>query len=143
MAPRPIIVHSAEHICAALEAAHQLGIEVTLRTAPGAAHYAGPLYLIKLVTQVIDGEPRPVGADRLAGVVLDCGEDATLAHAAFRTGWRAVLFTGPARLRAEVRAAAEAHGALVLSRAAPALDLLDEAAPLAACRAWLTKGAPS
>ena len=143
MAPRPIIVHSAEHIRAALEAAHQLGVGVTLRTAPGAAHYAGPLYLIKLVAQAIDGEPRPVGADRLAEIVLDCGEDAALAHAAIRTGWRAVLFTGPARLRAEVRAAAEAHGASVLSRAAPALDLLDEAQPLAACRAWLTKDAPS
>ena len=137
MAPRPIIVHSAEHIRAALEAAHQLGAEVTLRTAPGAAQYAGPLYLIKLVAQVVDGEPRPAGADRLAGVVLDCGGDGALAHAALRTGWRAVLFTGPARVRAEVCAAAAAHGATVLSRAAPALDLLDQAAPLAACHAWL------
>lgn len=143
MATRPIIVHSAAHIRAALKAADQLGVEVTLRTAPGAAHYAGPLYLIKLVAQVTGGKPEPAGGNRLARVVLDCGDDGALAHAALRAGWRAILFTSPARLRAEVEAAAEARGASVLTRATPALDLLDEARPGDACRAWLESGARS
>ena len=133
-----MVVHSAAHIGAALDAAAALGAAVTLRTAPGAIHYAGPLYLLKMVETALAKRPPPPRVRVRA--LLDCGDDAALAYAALRTGWRALLFTGPARVRAQLAAAARRHAGVLEHRPTPALDLLDHPDPAAACLAWLAAG---
>lgn len=140
MASKSIIFHSGTHILMALDAAAQLDVKVTLRTAPGAARYAGPLYLKNLILQTLCAEPRPSGAGRLDQIVLDCGDDGALALAALRIGWRTILFLGSPSLRAEVEASA--NGVEVLTYAAPALDLLEEINPNTACYAWLSTDNP-
>ena len=130
--------HSVEHIRAALDAAASLGAGVTLRTAPGAIHYAGPLYLLKLVETAFAERPPP--ANVRVRTLLDCGDDAALAYAALRTGWRALLFTGPARVRVQLAATARRHAAVLEHRPSPALDLLDHPDPPSACLDWFAAG---
>ncbi len=49
MTARAIVFHSLDHARAALAAAARLGVPVTLRSAPGAAAYAGAGYLKAIV----------------------------------------------------------------------------------------------
>jgi hypothetical protein len=132
--PRPSVVvfHEAGHVRAAIEVAGELGVALILRTAPGAAAYAGPRYLKRLVDRAGGG-----GAE----AHIDCGDDAGLVLTALEAGWRRVLFTGRPAVRVKLAAIAAKTGAQVSSGRASALDLLGISEPAAACRDFLGDGA--
>ena len=74
------MVHHLEQARAALAAAAEAGCAIELRSAPGAAGYAGVGYL------------KALGEQAGQELVIDCGEDAGLAMAALRTGCRRLAF---------------------------------------------------
>ena len=127
-----VIIHNLDHARAALAAAAALGQPVILLSAPGAAAYLGASVFRDMVDQAAAEYPEvPVSA------VLDCGGDAGLALGAFRHGLKAVRLAASEEVLAKVRDIARQQGAAVDESNAPALDLLDEPDPAAACRAWL------
>lgn len=133
---KTIIFHGLAHARAALAAAREHNAALALKTAPGAAAYAGVGYLKAIVEKA--------GADKAgveAGVeaIIDCGEDAVIALAALRTGWKLVEFSGSGEVFAKLAQIAGQQHARVLEpdpdRAT--LDLLDAPDALAACRNFL------
>ena len=132
MAGRRIIVHDLDHARAAVAAARKLGVGVTLVSAPGAAAYLGAGVFRHLVTEAAAAFP---GAAVRA--VLDCGADPGLALNALRLGVEAVRVDVPAPVRARLSDIAKRMGAALDEDEGAGLDLLDEADPPAACRAWL------
>ena len=131
--PNPLIVfHDLAHARAALAAAAERGVPVTLRTAPGAAAYAGPLYLKEIADRAL-GEMPGVEAQAL----IDCASDPALALAALRMGWRRVLYRGRGKVPAKLADIAGQLGAEIMRGAPAGLDLLDSADAPAACRAYL------
>ena len=131
---RVVLFHSLAHADAALAAAADLGVRVTLRTAPGAAAYAGAGHLAAIVARATAEH---------AGVrfeaVIDCGADAGTAMAALRAGWREIGFTGRDDVRAKLADMAGQMGARLAGEAPEALDLLDVADAGAACREYLSR----
>ncbi len=130
---RAIIFHSLAHALAALGAARETGVDMCLVTAPGAARYAGPDHLKKIVDLALaEFEDAP------PDVVIDCGADAGPAMSALRVGWKALAFSGEPALKRKIADMASQCGARLMDRPADALDLLDETDPDAACRRWLS-----
>ncbi len=131
-----IVFHSLAHARAALAAAAEAGVAVTLQSAPGAAAYAGAGYL-----KAIADRAAAEHADVDCAAVIDCGADAGIAMAALRIGWRTVAFSGPAKVRRKLADIAEQMGARLVADEADAreaLDLLDVADADAACREYLS-----
>ena len=121
-----VVVHHLDQARAALAAAAELGCALALRSAPGAAGYAGVGYLKALSDQV--------GYELL----IDCGDDAGLVMAALRTGCRRIAFSGGAEQGHRLGDMAEQLGAtLVVEAQAPEVMMLqpedDAAAILRAC----------
>ena len=131
-----IVFHSLAHARAALAAAAEAGVAITLQSAPGAAAYAGTGYLKAVADQAAAEHP---DVDMTA--VIDCGADAGIAMAALRIGRRTVRFSGPAKVRAKLADIAAQTGArLAVDKPdAGALDLLDAADAGAACREYLSR----
>ena len=129
-----VVFHSLAHARAALAAAAELGVPLTLQSAPGAAAYAGVGYLKAIADQAAAEHP-----DVDVAAVIDCGADAGIAMAALRIGWRTIRFSGPAKVRAKLADIAAQTGARLVADEAEALDLLDSGDPLAACRAFLDR----
>lgn len=132
-AARVVIFHSLEHARAALAAAGEARVPLVLRTAPGAAAYAGVGYLKAIVARA-----RAEASDVAVRAEIDCGEDPGLALAALRAGWTALRLSGRADVRRKIAEIAKAQGARLVSDepGAPPLDLLDARDPKAACRAF-------
>ncbi len=103
-AKQTVIFNDLAEARAALAAARKNHTAITLQTAPGVAAYAGVGYLMAVIEQA--------GADRCEAVI-DCGEDAGLALAALRTGWKKLLFSGRRDVRAKLAQIAEQQGAEV------------------------------
>jgi hypothetical protein len=104
-----IAVHDLAQARAALAAADELGVEVELWSAPGAAAYAGIGYL-QALGQAAGRELR-----------IDCGEDAGLVMAALRVGCRRLAFAGAPPVAAKLAdMAAQAGADLRLDPAPPA-----------------------
>jgi DNA-binding NarL/FixJ family response regulator len=121
-----VVVHHLDQARAALAAAAELGCALELRSAPGAAGYAGVGYLKAL------GEE--VGHELL----IDCGDDAGLVMAALRAGCRRIVFSGSAELGRRLADMAEQlRAALAVEAQAPEVIMLqpedDAAAVLRAC----------
>jgi hypothetical protein len=136
--PRPIIViHSAAHACAAAAAAAALDRPVLLRSAAGAAGYAGAAWFDEVVKLARARHP---AADIVAS--LDCGDAPGFALAALRQGIERVRLRARPAVVAKVAAIARRAGAGLDDQRGPALDLLDERDPEAACRAWLAGPPP-
>lgn len=116
------MVHHLEQARAVLSAAAEVGCAVELRSAPGAAGYAGVGYLKALGDQV--------GHDLL----IDCGEDAGLVMAALRTGCRRIAFSGSEELRRRLSdMAGQVEATLVTETHAPDVLMLqpeDDAAAM-------------
>ena len=132
-----IVFHSLAHARAALAAAAEAGVALTLQSAPGAAAYAGTGYL-----KAIADRAAAEHANVEVTAVIDCGADAGIAMAALRIGWRTVRFSGPAKVRAKLADIAGQMGARLAddeTDAPEALDLLDVADPDAACREYLRR----
>jgi hypothetical protein len=113
-------------------AAAQLDTDVTLLTPPGGHAAAGPAYFWRAFTLAAADHP-----DVQVEMVLDVGGDGAAGIDALARGWRHLLFTGSAKVRAKLASAAGQVGGDVLARRPRALDLDEEAAPLRACQAWL------
>lgn len=134
MTGRAIIVHSVEQARAALAAAAALRMPLALRSAPGAAAYLGAAVFREMIAQAAADYPEvPLTA------ALDCGDDPGLALNALRQGIKIVRIHCPAEVRTRLANIAGQWDA-VLDDDDPALDLLDEADPLAASQAWLGSG---
>jgi hypothetical protein len=121
------VVHHLEQAQAALAAAAELGCAIELRSAPGAAGYAGVGYLKALGDEV--------GYELL----IDCGDDAGLVMAALRTGCRRISFSGSAELARRLGDMAAQLGAVLImeAQAPEVLMLHPEANPAATLRARL------
>lgn len=83
-----------------------------LLTPPGAAGQGGPAYYREIVARAAAGRP---GVE-VEGV-LDCGDDAALAHFALGMGWRHIVLRGPTGMRARIAAIAAETGAEVHAQA--------------------------
>jgi fructose/tagatose bisphosphate aldolase len=129
-----VVFHDLGQARAALAAAAECGRPVTLRTAPGAAAYAGPAYLKRVVETAIAEHPG-AGSD----AVIDCGDDPGVALTALRLGWRRLLFDGHRETGAKLADMAAQLGAEVTRARPPGLDLLDNREPRGACRAYLER----
>ena len=133
MSGQRIIVHSLAHARAALAAARDLGLPVTLASGAGAGGYAGPLWFKSLIAAARAEFPQTE-----ATAVLDCGGEAGTTLAALRHGFKRVRFTGDAAALQPLREIAQELGAEIETGDAPAaLDLLNETDPEAAARAYL------
>ncbi len=129
---RPVIVfHTLEHARAALAAALEADVAVTLRSAPGAAAYAGTGYLKAIADAATKDYP-----DARVTWVIDCGADAGTALGALRIGWKQLRFSGAESLRKKLTDIAAQRDATVTGEAAgeTVLDLLEHHDPAAACR---------
>ena len=99
------MIHHLEQARAALAAAAEAGCAIKLRSAPGAASYAGVGYLKALGEQV--------GQE----LVIDCGDDAGLVMAALRTGCRRLVFSGSEEIGRRLADMAEQLGAELVAEA--------------------------
>jgi hypothetical protein len=114
-----IVVHSLAHAVAALQAAAAAERHVVLLSAPAAGIYAGAGWW----QAVIEAARKVVPRARFSAI-LDCGDSAGAAQAAFRAGAEAATFTGRADVAERLVAIAEARGSrLLTARPQPALDL--------------------
>jgi hypothetical protein len=116
------VVQHVEQARAALAAAAEAGCAIQLRSAPGAAGYAGVGYL------------KALGEQAGQELVIDCGEDAGLVMAALRTGCRRLVFSGSEEIRRRLEDMAKQVGAELIAEA-PAPEVLilqpeDDAAAL-------------
>ena len=135
MSGKRIIVHSLEDARAALAAARDLKVAVTLASAAGAGGYAGPLWFKALIAAA-----RAEFPEAEAVAVLDCGREAGTTLAALRHGFKRVRFTGEAAALQSLREIAQALGAEIETGEAPtALDLQGERDPESAARDYLQR----
>ena len=117
--PPAIVVHSLAHAVAALTAAAETGVPVTLVSAPDAGLYAGPGWWREVVAA-----GRAAVPTARSTALLDCGDDAGAAQAALRAGVEAIVFTGRVDVAARLADIASGRGARVLTvRPVAALDL--------------------
>jgi hypothetical protein len=125
-----VVVHHLEQARAALAAAAEVGCAIQLRSAPGAAGYAGVGYL------------KALGEQAGQELVIDCGDDAGLVMAALRTGCRRLVFSGSEEVGRRLADMAEQLDAeLVAETHAPELLILQpEDDPAAALRSRLRDG---
>ena len=130
---RVIIIHSLDHVRAALAAAAAQGVPVTIASAVGAAGYAGPLWF-KAAIDLARAEHPAVDAT----AILDCGDAPGMVLAALRAGLPHVRFAGTDEMRARLAA----MGAMIDTETAEELDLRDESDAEAACRAFLDRSPP-
>jgi hypothetical protein len=105
------VVHHLEQARSALAAAAEAGCAIELRSAPGAAGYAGAGYL------------KALGEQAGQELVIDCGGDAGLVMAALRTGCRRLVFSGSEDIRRRLGDMAEQLGAELVAKA-PAPEVL-------------------
>ncbi|MDH3474086.1 MAG: class II fructose-bisphosphate aldolase [Rhodospirillales bacterium] len=134
MSGKAVIIHSLEQARAALAAAAELGVPVTLASAPGAAAYAGPAWFQEVVRLAQQEFP-----DVEAAALLDCGERAGDVMAALRLGLGRVRFTGRKAVAEKLASMAGQLGAELVTGRLDALDLRALPDPEAACRDWLSK----
>ena len=136
--PPAIVVHGLAHAEAALAAAAELGVAVTLISAEGAAGYAGPTWFRMVVE-----EARAAHPEAQVTAVLDCGDLAGYALAALRDGAQIIRFSGDTADK--IADIAAQYDARVIAARPEALDL----APVErarrdlvrACREWLEEHA--
>ncbi len=129
-----IVIHSADHALAALSVAGEMGVGVTLLSAPGAAAYIGAVIFRDMVAVAREAYPEVA-----VTAVLDCGDDPGLALGAMRHGVGAVSISNIPEIRAKLRDIADQRGVLVYEKDGPVLDLVDMTNPIAALRAWLNE----
>ncbi|MEM8950921.1 MAG: hypothetical protein AAGC99_16480 [Pseudomonadota bacterium] len=107
-----VIVHHLAQANAALEAADRAGINIQLRSAPGAAAFAGVGYL------------KALGDSLGHELLIDCGDDPGLVMAALRTGAGKLVFSGPADAHVRLRQMADKQGAQLLGPDEPQVPCL-------------------
>jgi hypothetical protein len=132
MLTRAILVQDLAQARAAATAASDLGVALTLASAPGAAAYLGPGWARALAKTLAHDYPQVA-----LTLILDCGDRPGLVLAALRLGLRDLRFTGRKQAADKLAEIAMAQGARLNTGKLRTLDLAREADPAAACRAWL------
>lgn len=128
-----IVVYALADARAALQAAKECDIAITLVSPAGAGGFGGPAWFCELIAQAHDAVP---GAK--FDSVFDCADSPGDAMAAIREGVPAVRFDGPDEVRNKLKdIAAQSGSALAEIDYARALDLNECADPLTTCRDWL------
>ncbi len=128
-----IIVHTLAETCAALQAAAEAEVFVTVQSPPNAVRSLGIGYF----QAMLDAARRQVPAARSLGV-LDCGPAPGLAVAALKAGIEAVRVTAePAVLDKLAEIATQSGARLFRDPPDAVLDLQDHPSPLAAARGFL------
>ncbi len=128
-----IIVHSLDHATAALAAAEQFDLPVTLLSAPGAAAYLGATVFRDMIAAAAARHP-----NARHQAVLDCGDDPGLAMGALRHGIQGVRISNGELIRDKLADIAHQRGAFVYQESGETIDLDGMADPLATCRLWLS-----
>jgi len=131
------VIHSLEHAKAALAAAAEAGLPVTLVSAEGAAAYVGAMWFREMVALAARDHP-----DLPVTAVLDCGDRPGDVLAALRHDLKTLSFSGRPAATKMLAAIAADYGAELVARPRDALDLLDQPDPTAACRAWIGQKTP-
>ncbi len=134
MKGRPIIVHSFAEARAAVAVAAELGVPVTLASAPEAASYLGTLWFRELVRMASEECP-----EARVDAILDCGDRPGHVMSALRQGLKRVRFTGAKTTAATLGDLASQYDAEIVTGALRAHDLMDQAKPETACRRWLSE----
>lgn len=114
--PPAIVFHSLAQAKAALQAAGELNMPMTLLSAFAAAGYAGPGWFRSVVEQARAAYP-----DVEVTAVLDCGEFSGLALGALRDRVACIRFSGDTS--AKIADIAGQYGATVIAERPEALDL--------------------
>jgi len=128
-----VIVHTLGETCAALEAAAETGLPLTLYSPPDAVHSIGIGYFLAMIEAARRQTP---ATQSLA--VLDCGAAPGLALAALRAGAEAVHLTGsPLVLDKVSDIAAQCGASLLREMPVGTLDLRGHPDPRAAASAFL------
>ena len=145
MKDRSIIVHGLKDAKAAVVVASELGVPVTLRSAPGAARYLGATVFRDMIQEA--QRPHPGVA---VTAVFDCGDDPGLALGALRHGLKVIRVSVSGEVLERIADIAAQSGARLeedgqdsgggaCAAGEPVLDLLDMDDPEAAVRSWLTE----
>ena len=127
-----VVIHDLEQARAGLAVAAELGCAIELRSAPGAAAYAGVGYL------------KALGEAAGCELLIDCGDDPGIVMAALRTGCRKLVFAGRADTTERLAEMAAQSGATLVREdiAVDRLELSAEDDAARACRAWLRARQP-
>ncbi len=134
MLKRVIIVHTPEHVSAALEATQELKQPIALQSAPHAIYYAGALYLLEMFRQAQQRFPQTE-----ARFILDCADAGVEAVEALQMGHQLIRSSAPAAIKDKLADIARQCGAELTDAPYEALDLRAVHDPQAACRDWLQK----
>lgn len=140
--PRAVVVHGIADARAALAAARDLGVAVTLASPPAAAESLGVGWWASLARRLRTEYP-----DVAFMALLDCGTRADLVQAALRQGLArdgttALCFRGPTATARRLGDIAARYGAKIVGRMPQALDPADDSRRAAALAAWLSKTGP-
>ena len=133
---RPIIIHSLDEAKAAVTVAANLGLPITLRSAPGAAAYLGAQVFRDMIAEA-------TGPDCAITVtaVFDCGDDPGLALGALRHGLKVIRINAPAETIdriADIAAQTDARVETAQPDGTKTLDLLDLDDAQDAITTWLS-----
>lgn len=127
-----IVVHGWKHVSAALMAAREAKVPVTLMSPPAASYSHGAAFWAAVVNRAHELFPT-VDVD----IVLDCDGAPGHVLAAFRVGLKTVAFAGNAVAATRLMDIAQRHDARLIDRPPTHLDLIHSRDPLAACQALL------
>lgn len=129
---RPIIVHTQEHVLAALDAAAETQKPLAMMSAPDAIHYAGSLYLLHMYAQAKKYYPQVE-----ARFIVDCGDAGAEAVSAMQTGHRWLYVSAAREMQVRLADIAEQLGVQMVAKPVEKLDLQFAADPAKACAQWL------
>ena len=129
-----IIIHGLDDARAALRAARELRVPVTVISAPGGGSHAGPGWFNEVVAQARNAFP-----DVSVTAILDCDDAPGHVLGALRAGVKAVRFTGRADVALKLADIAMAQGAVLITEDVETLDLRAHRDPVAACKDWLAR----
>ena len=139
MVAGPIVIHSLEQARLAAAAAAELGVALTLASAPGAGAYAGPGWFGEVIAAARAEHP---SLDISA--ILDCADAPGPALAVLRWAKTAqpplfsLCFAGDEATACKLAEMASVLAIGFLRTLPPSLDLRHTRNPAAACRDWLT-----
>jgi len=129
---RAVRVHGLGDAMRAASVAHELGVPITLFSAPHAVASMGPAWFRDMVRELERSCP-----DLDVEAVLDCGDAAGYALAALRSGVKLIRFSGNPSAARKIADIAGTCGARLVRRPSRILDARREPDADAALRKWL------
>lgn len=127
-----IIIHSIDDARAAFKAASDLGVALTLQSAPHAIFYAGGLYLLTLFQQAQSEFP-----DVAAIFILDCGDAGAETVSAMHMGHKHIRSSALAPLFTKLHDIAQQLGVQVITTPFETIDIRHDHNPIQKSKEWL------